>query len=171
MNRYLGFSLYVVALIGAIAIHEPAQAQTVPQWESANEACQGEPVLRSTGKTNPACRQRDGIAKALIKQGWLPANHGVWLSPAQQMWLGQVLNRIDAQARANLYAAHDSLMPMLLTELRRKLTDAQIFAVWNEQRPAIQAYAPFGAAIMTEMMRKLAMTYARTNDPRYQVAP
>lgn len=169
MKYRLGFLAYLLAVILALMIHESASAQPVA-WTQLNEQCQSEPILRVTDKTNPACKQRDTMSRSLIKQGWLPCAHGVWLSPEQQVWFGAVLNRMDAQARDNFYAV-DTLVPMILTELRRKLTDAQIFAVWNEQRPAMQAYAPFGSMLMTSMMQKLAMHYARSNDPRYRLEP
>ncbi len=158
---YTGVVLFaVLALMFALSA---AHAQTVSQWEALNDACRGAQILP---EKNPDCRKRDSTARALIKQGWLPANHEVWISPAQQQWFAQVLRQYDDQARENLYAS-DSLMPALLISLRMKLHDEQIFAIWNEHRPAIQVYAPFGAALMTTMMQKLALTYARSNDPRY----
>lgn len=171
MNRIDYYLLRTLSYIGAVAIavlallfvSSVAQAQTVAQWEALNDACRGAQIQP---EKNPSCRKRDNVALALIKQGWLPANHDVWVSPDQQTWFAQVLRRYDEQTRENLYAA-DSLTPAMLIDLRRKLPDAQIFAIWNEHRPAIQAYAPFGAAVMTSMMQKLAMTYARKNDPRY----
>lgn len=170
MSRAVGFALYVIALLIALTYNDSARAQTAPQWERADAQCAGEPLLRTTGKTNPACRERDSIARALIKQGWLPCNHGVWLSPEQQKWFTLVLRDINAQASANIDQSY-GLMPLLLHELRQKLSDAQIFAIWNEQRPALQAYAPFGSAVMASMMQRLALTYARSNDPRYYLEP
>ena len=155
--------IVILATLALMFVSSVAQAQTVPQWEHLNDACRGAQILP---EKNPDCRKRDNIARALIKQGWLPANHEVWISPAQQQWFAQVLRQYDDQARENLYAA-DSLMPALLVSLRMKLQDDQIFAIWNEHRPAIQVYAPFGAALMTSMMQKLALIYARSNDPRY----
>lgn len=169
MSRTLGFVLYVVALIVALAYNDVVHSQTL-QWTQLDEKCAGEPLLRTTGKTNPACRQRDSISSALIKQGWLPCNHGVWLSPEQQKWFVAVLRDIDAKASTNIAQSYD-MMPMLLHELRQKLSDAQIFAIWNEQRPALQAYAPYGSMVMTSMMQKLAMVYARSHDPRYILEP
>lgn len=165
LRWHIGFLL---ALFLVAVVHD-ANAQVLA-WDRANDACRGEPLLRSNGKDNPACRERDALSRALQRQGYLRANHDVWLSPEQQNWFAQVLRTYDGQTRENLYAA-ESIMPMMLTELRRKLTDDQIFAIWNEQRPAIQAYAPFGSALMTTLMRKLEMTYARTHDPRYTVTP
>lgn len=155
----------IIAMMLALAF-APAFAQTPQEWGIANEVCQGEPILRSNGRDNPACKARDKLASGLIRKGWLPANHGVWLSPEQQAWFAEVLNQFDGQARANPAYSFD-MMPAMLMELRRKLNDAQIFAIWNEQRPVVQAYAPFGAAIMTSLMQRLAMTYVRKNDPRY----
>lgn len=155
----------IIALMLALAF-TPAFGQSIPQWEQLNDRCQGEPILRSNGQDNPACKARDKLRDNLIRKGWLPVNHGVWLSPEQQTWFSIVLRDFDRQAAANPAQSFD-MMPAMLLELRRKFTDAQIFAIWNEQRPAIQAYAPYGAAIMTSLMKRLAMTYYRLHDPRY----
>lgn len=154
-----------VAILLALAF-SPAFGQTPQEWGVANFACQEAPIIAKTGKDNPACKARDQMADAMIRKGWMPANHNIWLSPEQQTWFGVVMRDFDRQAAANPTLSFD-MMPAMLLELRRKFTDAQIFAIWNEQRPAIQAYAPYGAAIMTSLMKRLAMTYARLNDPRY----
>lgn len=192
MKYYFGFLAWVFALVVALCVDNHAfaspvvalnavtaatlaarntrNAPSVEQWEQFNDSCQGEPTLRANGKDNPACHKRDSIAEALLNKGWLQCNHGVWLSPEQITWFAQVLNKIDLQARDMPYAI-DSLMPILLAELRKKLHDDQIFAIWNEQRPAIQAYVPFGATVMTSMMQNLARRYARSNDPRFYLEP
>lgn len=155
----------IIAATLALAF-APAFGQTMSQWEAANNACQGEPILRSNGRDNPACKARDKMSDSLTRKGWLQANHGVWISSEQQVWFSTTLREFDIQAMTNPGLSFD-MMPSMLFELRRKLPDAQIFAIWNEQRPAIQAYAPYGAAIMTSLMKRLAMSYSRSNDPRY----
>lgn len=166
MNRtQLSIITAVLAVMLALAF-APAFGQTVQEWQIANMVCQDAPIIAKTGKDNPACKARDKMSDSLIRKGWMPANHAIWLSPEQQTWFGVVMRDFDRQAAANPTLSFD-MMPAMLTELRRKLTDVQIFAIWNEQRPAIQAYAPYGAAIMTSLMKRLAMTYSRSNDPRY----
>ena len=166
MNRTALSIMAIIVAMALAAAFSPAFGQTVQEWQIANMVCQDAPVLRDTGKINPACKARDKMSDSLIRKGWMPANHAIWLSPEQQTWFGVVMRDFDRQAVANPTMSFD-MMPAMLTELRRKLTDVQIFAIWNEQRPAIQAYAPYGAAIMTSLMKRLAMTYSRSNDPRY----
>lgn len=166
MSRALILTLSVIIAAALALAFAPAFGQTVQEWHIANMVCQDAPILRDSGKTNPACKARDKMSDSLIRKGWMPANHAIWLSPEQQTWFSVVMRDFDRQAAANPLESFD-MMPALLTELRRKLTDVQIFAIWNEQRPTIQAYAPYGAAIMTSLMKRLAQTYSRSNDPRY----
>lgn len=166
MSRAYILTLSVIIAAALALAFAPAFGQTVQEWQIANMVCQDAPIIEKTGKTNPACKARDKMSDSLIRKGWMPANHAIWLSPEQQTWFGVVMRDFDRQAAANPLDSFD-MMPAMLTELRRKLTDVQIFAIWNEQRPAIQAYAPYGAAIMMSLMKRLAMTYSRSNDPRY----
>lgn len=166
MNRTTLSIMAILIAMALAAAFSPAFGQTVQEWQIANMVCQDAPIIAKTGKDNPACLARDKMSDSLIRKGWMPANHAIWLSPEQQTWFGVVLRDFDRQAQANVAQSFD-MMPAMLTELRRKLTDVQIFAIWTEQRPAIQAYAPYGAAIMTSLMKRLAMTYSRSNDPRY----
>lgn len=166
MSRACILTLSVIIAAALALAFAPAFGQTVQEWQIANIVCQESPIIAKTGKDNPACKARDKMSDSLIRKGWMPANHAIWLSPEQQTWFGVVMRDFDRQAAANPHESFD-MMPAMLTELRRKLTDVQIFAIWNEQRPAIQAYAPYGAAIMTSLMKRLAMTYSRSNDPRY----
>lgn len=154
----------VAVCVTALVLIEPAQAQTVPAWEKLNESCQGAPLIKS-GKDNPDCKARNKVAKQLVLAGWLQAPHGVWVSPEQQNFAGQVIAKYDGQLGANL-GEFASLAPALLTELRTQLADTQIFAVWNSRQTDIRANAPYGAAMLDEIMARLAMHYARSGDPR-----
>lgn len=173
MKYYLGFLVWVFALTIALCVDNHAFGQTAPtvsQWEQTNDNCQGEPTLRSNGKDNPACRKRDSIAMALIRQGWLPCNHGVWVSPTGQAQFAQILNRTNGLVSEDMRNA-DYLVPTMLADLRRYLQDDQIFALWNEQRPAIQAYAPFGSVVLVGVMQRLMKQYERSHDVRFYVEP
>lgn len=152
----------VIAL--ALAMLDPAHAQTVPAWEKLNESCQGAPLTKN-GKDNPDCKARNKLAAQLTGAGWLQGRHGVWVSPEQQNFAGRVITKYDGQLAVNM-GAFDSLMPALLVELRSGLTDAQIFAIWHARQYDIHANAPYGAVMLEEVMAKLAMHYARSGDPR-----
>lgn len=157
----MGFALGVVLML---LLSVPVHAQTVPAWEKLNESCQGAPLTKN-GKDNPACTERNKVAAQLADEGWMQARHGVWVSPEQQNFAGRIIAKYDGQLAMNA-GAFDSIMPALLVELRSKLTDAQIFAIWNERQYEIHANAPYGAAMLEEIMDKLAMHYARSGDPR-----
>lgn len=154
----------VVAILLVLVITGPAEAQTVATWEKLNNACQSVPQL-ANGNASPLCKERNKVTAQLADAGWMQANHGVWLSPEQQNFAGRVIAKYDGQLGANM-GAYGSLVPALLVELRQRLTDAQIFAIWNERQVDIAANAPYGAALMEEVMSKLALHYSRSGDPR-----
>lgn len=169
----------VVAIIAtALALLSPtdahAQGVDVPTWEKLNESCQGAPEVRSTAlpgnhyKPNPDCAARNKLSSQMVRTGWEQANHGVWLSPDQLQFAGKVISKYDRQLSANM-SEFDSLMPAQLLELRTKLTDAQIFAIWRLRQGAIRANAPYAGAMLDETIARLAVHYARSGDPRLTV--
>lgn len=157
----MGFAAAVVVLLMLTA---DAQAQTVPSWEKLNESCQGAPLTK-VGKQNPDCAARNKVAARLVDEGWMQGRHGVWVSPEQQNYAGRIIAKYDGQLAMNA-GAFDSIMPAMLVDLRAKLSDAQIFAIWNERRNDIHANAPYGAVMLEELLAKLTMHYARKGDPR-----
>lgn len=156
-----------VALLLALTAPIDARAQDLPSWDKLNESCQGAP-LRANGKDNPDCAARNRISSQLVRQGWQQANHNVWLSPDQLHFAGVTISKYDHQLASNL-GEFNSLMPAQLVELRSKLTDAQIFAIWNLRQDDIRANAPYAGAMLEETIAKLAMHYARSGDPRYTI--
>lgn len=157
----MGFAAAVVMLL---MLTEEVHAQTVPAWEKLNESCQGAPVLKA-GKQNPDCAARNKVAARLVDEGWMQGRHGVWVSPEQQNYAGRIIAKYDGQLAMNA-GAFDSIMPAMLVDLRAKLSDAQIFAIWNERQNDIHANAPYGAVMLEELLAKLTMHYARKGDPR-----
>ena len=73
--------LYVLACGLVALVHNNAVAQPAP-WPQLDERCASEPILRTTGKINPACKRRDDLSLSLIRQGWLPCAHGL----AVRLW-------------------------------------------------------------------------------------
>lgn len=156
---------FLLILVLAVLLPVVAFAQPAP-WSALNDNCRGEPLLRANLKQNPVCVTRDTLTKDLQSKGWLLAAHDVWLSPAEQGWFIQALNRTETQMKADP-SAMSFIVPGLITDLRTKLTDVQIFAAWNALRPLLVGFFPQGSAVLQYGLDKLEMHYSSKNDPRY----
>jgi hypothetical protein len=164
---------YLLVCAGAIALGivlalAPinGHAQTVAQWYALNEHCAGDQL---DPDHNPACAKRAKVEKALWGQGYRLHNHDAWTTPEQGRAYYTIMTFYDAQIKANPYEAIDSIMPMMLAELRQHMTDVEIFAFWNGDGYDVRRAWPAAGAVMAVMMRYLEMSHAQSNDVRFSV--
>lgn len=152
-----------LAPMGIRASEQLSSGAALKEWVAKNNDCRGSQL---DPEVNPACKRRDMLAAALQKNGYVLANHDVWVSPEQMRHFGSVVLTAGAQAEANP-GWSETVMEGMLPSLRAKMDDQQIFAIWNDptNREIIREKSPQGWALMNELMQKLAQYYSRSNNP------
>lgn len=153
----------LIALAWPMAARASMPTPDVQAWYDASYACQGAP-LDMLGRTNPVCKQRDKMTQGLTRQGAVLCNHSVWLMREDLDHFSVVMRHYQAMAEANPLQLYD-MVPGILSDLRQRMTDEQIFAAWNLRAPVVRVQLPAAHVVMFAMMDKLAMHYARNPNP------
>lgn len=167
MRRRFVRALCLGVLIGLLfgwVLVQSAKADTLADWQQLNELCQG----GSSATADKACAQRGAMVKKLRAEGWFQGNHGVWVSPQHVAAFTRVMRFYDAQARANP-GVLDSIATGMMTDLRRQVPDAAIFALWNGGAGTILAHTPYAASMLMFGLPYLERTLSGRNDPRFQM--
>jgi hypothetical protein len=145
------------------AAEQPTPDVAVLEWMATNANCRGS---QPDTAANPQCERRDALTVDLQNKGYVLTNHDVWVSPAQTHYFDAVTLKAGMQAQANP-GLGASIMEGMLPELRAKMKDEQIFAIWNDSpnRAALHRQSPYGYALMNELMQKLAQHYSTSRNP------
>lgn len=157
-------TLIAVALEIRPAHAAPAQlAADVQAWGVANNDCRGAP------ERNPACKRRDKIAQGLVRQGAIPAPHEMWVLPDELDAFAVIMERCQVQAETSPLSFYDGLITSVMMELRAKLSDRTLFAIWNADERLIAKTWPMAYALALMGMRQLDRNYSRNNDVTLQL--
>lgn len=145
------------------AAEQPTPDVAVLEWAATNANCRGSQL---DVESSPQCKRRDELTVALRKKGYQLTNHDVWVSPDQKRYFDAVVLKAGMQAGANP-GFGESIMEGMLPELRAKMKDEQIFAIWNDSsnRVALQRQSPYGYPLMSNLMQKLAQYYSKSRNP------
>lgn len=156
----------LLAFVANDAWSAPA-APTVAEWERLNDICIGSQVPPDH---NQACKDRERVAGALMRDGYVLENHDVWVTQVQVRTFGNIMRYYEGQARAAPGEAA-SLMPVLVQTVARAMPLPQVFAIWNDPdvREVFRDTTPMAWAMMSEGMRQVAMYHAKENDPRFML--
>lgn len=157
--------MIIGALLGLLlAIAGKVLAAPLDDWRALNEECQGGSGLRS----DKACTQRAKETAKLTAAGWYQGAHGVWVSPEHVAAFFQVLRFYDAQGRANPGELHTITMAVI-DELRRRVPDEAIFALWNDRAGELMTHLPYAASMLRYGLEYLERTLSGRNDPRFRL--
>jgi hypothetical protein len=156
----LAFTVAMLALLYSTA----PQAQTVAQWQAANEQCRGS----TRGIADPACKRAGAIARALYAKDMRLGQHEVWYTHDQYTAFAVALNQAQrdiapALATQSVY----TLIPTAYQRLRAAMPDDVMFAIWNDFGDSFRQIAPGGSAIMLQMLQQVSNQHASSNDVRY----
>jgi hypothetical protein len=158
---------FAAVVITVLLMSAPADAQTVPQWEHLNQKCQGG---SASAATDAACAERQRVASALQKRGYVQGAHDVWYSSAQRY---EFVNALTAAALENSMgytpASVKASLVAAYKRARASMDDAQMIAIWNDVGAQIAQYQPTAAEFGHTIVMTLQSVYAPQNDPRYTV--
>ena len=133
---------FIAALVAFLIALIPTcgQAQTVQQWQAADDACRGAQI---DPDRNPACKRREKIQNALYARGLEETAAGVWISADDVGVVKGFLRGIENQCTGAhaWYAA--------IEKARREVGVSQetLIAVWNEHFDYLREQYPCAAPI------------------------
>lgn len=165
-TRFLRFVLIglVLGLLLGWGFVKSAKADTLADWRTLNEVCQG-----GTGATSDkACTARQGVGAQLRREGWFQGEHGVWVSPEHVATFVRIVRSYDAAARENT-GMLDKVMEGMMADLRRALPPEAIFALWNGRTGELLAHTPYAASMLMYGLPYLERTLSGRNDPRFRM--
>ena len=159
--RYVVIGAALGLLLG-LGLVKCAAADTLANWQTLNELCQG----GSGAASDKACTLRQRSAVQLQREGWYQGAHGVWVSPENVATFNRIVRNYDATARANT-GMLDTVMQAMMHDLRRALPPEAIFALWNGRAGDLLANTPYAASMLMYGLPYLERMLSGKNDPRF----